>query len=118
MKYVKGWEEEKDDYVLFASPAKKKGHKKSLKDDVAIVESLDTKQQIVPTRKVIKNRALKTNLKKTRHKNLKRTVQDRYVKNLDAIIVVNWVILLGTARNHTKMLILLEKMSKTGNSPN
>ena len=28
MKYVKGWEEEEDDYVMFASPTKKKGHKK------------------------------------------------------------------------------------------
>ena len=27
MKYVKGWEEEQDDYALFASPANKKGHK-------------------------------------------------------------------------------------------
>ena len=31
MKYVKGWEEEEDDYVLFASPANKKGHKKQFK---------------------------------------------------------------------------------------
>ena len=31
MKYVKGWEEEEDDYALFASPAKKKGHKKQFK---------------------------------------------------------------------------------------
>ena len=31
MKYVKGWEEEKDDYALFASPAKKKGKKKQFK---------------------------------------------------------------------------------------
>ena len=31
MKYVKGWEEEEDHYVLFASPAKKKGHKKQFK---------------------------------------------------------------------------------------
>ena len=43
MKYVRGWEEEEDDNALFASPAKKKGHKSSLKDNVAIVESLDTK---------------------------------------------------------------------------
>ena len=28
MKYVKGWEEEEDDYAMFASPAKKKGQKK------------------------------------------------------------------------------------------
>ena len=30
MKYDKGWEEEEDDYALFASPAKKKGHKKTV----------------------------------------------------------------------------------------
>ena len=40
MKYVKGWEEEEDDYALFASPANKKGHKNSSKDDVTIVEKL------------------------------------------------------------------------------
>ena len=31
MKSVKGWEDEEDDYALFASPAKKKGAKKQLK---------------------------------------------------------------------------------------
>ena len=31
MKYVNGWEEEEDDYALFASPAKKKGQKKQFK---------------------------------------------------------------------------------------
>ena len=31
MKYVKGWEEEEDDYALFASPAKKKRQKKQFK---------------------------------------------------------------------------------------
>ena len=31
MKYVKGWEEEEDDYALFASPAKKKGQKEQFK---------------------------------------------------------------------------------------
>ena len=46
---------------LLALP-KRKGIKNSLKDDVAIVESLDTKQLIAPTRKVVKKRDLKTNL--------------------------------------------------------
>ena len=64
MKYVKGWEEEEDDHALFASPAKRKGTKNSLKDAVVTVESLDIRQQIVPTRKVSKKRILKTNLKK------------------------------------------------------
>ena len=31
IKFVKGWEEEEDDYALFASPAKKKGQKKQFK---------------------------------------------------------------------------------------
>ena len=31
MKYVKSWEEEEDDYALFASPAKKKGPKKQFR---------------------------------------------------------------------------------------
>ena len=48
----------------FLALPRRKGIKNSLKDDVAIVESLDTKQQTVPTRKVLKKRALKTNLKK------------------------------------------------------
>ena len=48
MKSVNGWEEEEDDYVIFASPANKKGHKNSSKDDVAIMESLDTKRRIAP----------------------------------------------------------------------
>ena len=30
MKYVKGWEEEEDNYALFASPAKKKGQEKTV----------------------------------------------------------------------------------------
>ena len=31
MKYVKGWDEEEDDYVLFATPTNKKGYKKQFK---------------------------------------------------------------------------------------
>ena len=54
---AKGWEEEEDDYALFASPPSKKGPRKLSKDVVATVENLDTKQLIVPTRKAIKARA-------------------------------------------------------------
>ena len=31
MKYIKGWDEEEDNYALFASPNNKKGHKKQFK---------------------------------------------------------------------------------------
>ena len=57
MKQAKGWEEEEDDYALFASPADKKGPRKHSKDTVDTVENLDTKQLIVPTRKATKIRA-------------------------------------------------------------
>ena len=77
MKCVKGWEEEEDDYALFASPAKKKGQKNSSKDDVGTVERLDTKQRIVLTRKARKKKTLKTRPRKKRHKNLKRTIRER-----------------------------------------
>ena len=63
MKYVKGWDEEEDDNALFASPTNKKG-KNSLREDVAIVESLDTKQQIALTRKVARKRVQRVKLKK------------------------------------------------------
>ena len=54
MKHAKGWEEEEDDYALFASPSNKKGPRKHSKDAVDTVENLDTKQLIVPTRKATK----------------------------------------------------------------
>ena len=54
MKHAKGWEEEEDDYALFASPSNKNGPRKLSKDIVDTVENLDTKQPIVPTRKAIK----------------------------------------------------------------
>ena len=44
MKYVKGWEEEKTTMCCLQALPTRKGIKNSSKDDVAIVESLDTKQ--------------------------------------------------------------------------
>ena len=108
MKCVKGWEEEEDDYPLFASPAKKKGPKNSLKDYVVTVERLDTNQRIVPTRKARKKRTLKTSLTKKRRINLRRTIKERaklICQKLSALIVEKWVILPGTARNRAKMII-------------
>ena len=101
MKYVKGWEEEEDDYALFASLAKKKGQKKQFKGRCGhFVERLDTRQQIVLIRKARKKRTQRTNLTKRRHKNLKRIVRERarpICQNLNVIIVEKWVILLRTA---------------------
>ena len=60
MKQAKGWEEEEDDYALFASPS----NRKNSKDAVDTVENLDIKQLIVPTRKAIKTRARNRNIRK------------------------------------------------------
>ena len=121
MKFVKGWEEEEDDYALFASPAKKKGQKISSKADVVTVERLDIRQRNVLTRKARKKRTLKTNPTKKRHSNLKRMAKERakeICQKLNAIIAEKWVILPGTAQNLAKMPILLEKVSKIETSEN
>ena len=108
LKSVKGWEEEEDDYALFASPAKEKGPKNSLKDDVVTEERLDTKQRIVPTKKARKKRTLKTSLTKKKRKNLRKTTKERaklICRKLNVLIVEKWVILPGTVRNRAKTLI-------------
>ena len=87
---------------------KRRGRKHSLKDNVANVERLDTKQRIVPRRKARKKRTLKTSPTKKRRKNLRRTIKERaklICQKLSALIVEKWVILPGTARNRVKMLI-------------
>ena len=77
MKFVKGWEEEEDDYALFASPAKKKGQKKQFRGRCGYCGEIDTRQRIVLTRKTRKKRTLKTNQTNKRHSNLKRMVKER-----------------------------------------
>ena len=68
MKHAKGWEEEEDNYALFASPSNKKVPRKHSKDVVDTVENLDTKQQIVQTRKATKIRVkIKNSAKEKQH---------------------------------------------------
>ena len=64
MKYVKGWDEEEDDYALFASPNNKKGHKKQFKGRCGYSGEFGQMQQIAPTRKVTRKRVLRAKLKK------------------------------------------------------
>ena len=97
-------------HCLQALPTRK-GIKNSSREDVAIVESLDTKQQISLTRKVARKRV-------QRCKRLKGTIKERVrliCQKLDATIAVNWDILHGTTQSPARTLILLEKLSKTGN---
>ena len=68
MKHAKGWSEEENNYALFASPSNKKKPKKVFKQVVGTVESLDTKDPIVPIRKATKItvRMLKMSTRKNR----------------------------------------------------
>ena len=93
MKHVKGWEEEEDDYALFTSQSNKK---KPKKDIVGTVESLDIKQQTVPTRKATKMTAEKAKMSTKRNTVLKETLKERDIRiclKLSALIVENMDIL-------------------------
>ena len=111
MKHAKGWEEEEDDYALFASPSYKKGPRKHSKDAVDTVENLDTKQLIVSTRKATKIRARSRKLIKRKSNIAKETPKAKTIKictKLNVLIVENIGILLVTAQKHAIMLILLK----------
>ena len=121
MKYVKSWEEEEDDYALFASPDKKKGLKKQFKGQCGYCGEIGHKAANCPNKKSKQKEDSKDKSDKKEAQKPKRTVKERarlICQKLNVIIVENWVISLETAQSHAKTLILLEKMSKTGNSPN
>ena len=118
MKFVKGWEEEEDDYALFASHTKKKG-KKQFKGGCGYCGEIGHKAANCPDKK--KKRTLKTNPTNKRHRNLKRMVKEKVrqiCQKLNALIAEKWVILPGTARNLAKTPILLKKVSKIESSEN
>ena len=108
MRCVKGWEEEEDDYALFASPAKKKGPKKQFKGRCGYCGEIGHKAANCPDKKARKKRTLKTSLTKKRRKNLRKTTHDRaklMFQKLSVLIVEKWVILPGTVRNRAITLI-------------
>ena len=108
MKSVKGWEDEEDDYALFASPAKKKRAKKQFKGRCGYCGEIGHKAANCPDKKSKKKRTLKTSLTKKRHRNLRKTTKERaklICQKLSVLIVEKWVILPGTVRNHAKTLI-------------
>ena len=79
MKHSKGWREEEDDYALFASPSNKKGPRKLSKDIVATVETLDTKQLIVPTGKAIKIRVRNQKIRKEHNSRVKKITKAKNI---------------------------------------
>ena len=69
MKHAKGWEEEEDDYALFASPSNKKGPKKAFKGRCGYCGEFGHKAADCPNKKSSQNKGqkLKTHQKKKQH---------------------------------------------------
>ena len=69
MKHAKGWEEEEDDYALFASPSNKKGQKKAFKGRCGYCGEFRHKAADCPNKKSNQNKAQKskTHQKKKQH---------------------------------------------------
>ena len=69
MKHAKGWEEEEDDYALFASPSNKKGPKKAFKGHCGYCGEFGHKAADCPNKKSNQNKRQKskTQQKKKQH---------------------------------------------------
>ena len=69
MKQAKGWEEEEDDYAIFASPSNKKGPKKAFKGHCGYCGELGHKGADCPNKKSNQNKGQKskTHQKKKQH---------------------------------------------------
>ena len=59
MKHSKGWEEEEDDYALFASPSNKKGPKKAFKGRCGYCGEFGHKAADCPNKKSNQNKGQK-----------------------------------------------------------
>ena len=63
MKQAKGWEEEEDDYALFASPSNKKGPKKAFKGHCGYCGDFGHKAADCPNKKSNHNKGQKSIIK-------------------------------------------------------
>ena len=118
MKQAKGWEEEEDDYALFASPSNKKGPKKAFKGRCGYCGEFGHKAADCPNKKSNQNKGQKskTHQKKKQHgKGDSKGKGHLDMSKIKCLIVENMGILLVTARKHAITLILLKKVSKRVN---
>ena len=76
MKYVNGWDEEEDNYALFASPTNKKGHKKQFKGRCGYCAKFGHKAANCPNKKSNQKKCPKGKSDKRRHKRLKETIEE------------------------------------------
>ena len=118
MKQAKGWEEEEDDYALFASPSNKKGPKKAFKGCCGYCGEFGHKAADCPNKKSsqIKGQKSKTHQKKKQHgKGDSKGKAHLDMSKIKCFNVENMGILSVTARKHATMQILLKKVSKRVN---
>ena len=66
MKHAKGWEEEEDDYALFASPSNKKGPKKAFKGRCGYCGEFGHKAADCPNKKSNQNKGQKSKTQQTK----------------------------------------------------
>ena len=112
MKQTKGWEEEEDDYALFASPLNKKRPKKAFKGRCGYCREFGHKEADCPNKKSNQNKGQqpKSQYKKKPHGKGDSKGKGHIEKH--ALIAGNLDILPGIARKHATTLILLKKVSK------
>ena len=71
MKHAKGWEEEEDDYALFASPSNKKKPKKAFKGHCGYCGEFGYKAANCPNKKINQNKGQKTKTQQKKKQNSK-----------------------------------------------
>ena len=85
MKHAKGWEEEEDDYALFASPSIKKKPKKAFKGRCGYCGEFGHKAADCPNKKSNQNKGQKSKTQQKKKQHVKRGLQRqrtfRYVQN-------------------------------------
>ena len=112
MKQAKGWEEEEDDYALFASTSNKKGPKKAFKGHCGYCGEFGHKAVDCPNKKSNQNKGQKPKNQQKKKLWGKGDSKGKGQTKLNVLIVENMGILLVTARKHAIMLTLLKKVSK------
>ena len=115
MKQAKGWEEEEDDYALFASPSNKRGPKRAFKGHCGYCGEFGHEAADCPNKKSNQNKGQKPKnqqKKKPWGKGDPKGKGHLDMSKIKCLIVENMGILLVTARKHAIILTLLKKVSK------
>ena len=73
MKHAKGWDEEEEDYALFASPSNKKGPKKAFEGHCEYCGEFGHKAADCPNKKSNQNRGLESKISKRKNNMVKET---------------------------------------------